>query len=93
MAGPGETIESAWPPLAVRLCEVVVNINLVNASLVNSNIFVGLGESTSWKNAENFLAKLKAQSAKTQGRRAWGGHGLPKVSPVPALPDPSTPCE
>jgi hypothetical protein len=27
-----------------------------------------------------------------QGRRAWGGHGLPKVSPGPAMPYPSTPC-
>ena len=23
---------------------------------------------------------------------ARGGHGLPKVSPGPAMPDPSTPC-
>jgi hypothetical protein len=23
---------------------------------------------------------------------AWGGHGLPKVSPGPAIPYPSTPC-
>jgi hypothetical protein len=24
---------------------------------------------------------------------AKGGHGLPKVSPEPAMPNPSTPCE
>jgi hypothetical protein len=23
---------------------------------------------------------------------AWGGHGLPKVSPGPAIPDPFAPC-
>jgi hypothetical protein len=26
------------------------------------------------------------------GRMARGGHGIPKVSPGPAMPDPSTPC-
>jgi hypothetical protein len=29
---------------------------------------------------------------KGHGRMAWGGRGLPKVSPRPAMPNPSTPC-
>jgi hypothetical protein len=28
----------------------------------------------------------------THGRKARGDHGLPKVSPGPAIPYPSTPC-
>jgi len=33
-----------------------------------------------------------AEAGRRHGRTARGGHGLPKVSPGPAMPDPSMPC-
>jgi hypothetical protein len=32
------------------------------------------------------------ETTKRHGRMARGGYGLPKVSPEPAMPNPSTPC-
>jgi hypothetical protein len=31
-------------------------------------------------------------AAQVHGRMGRGGHGIPKVSPGPAMPDPSMPC-
>jgi hypothetical protein len=33
------------------------------------------------------------EDAKLHGRMAWGEHGLPKVSPEPAMPNPLTPLQ
>jgi hypothetical protein len=35
----------------------------------------------------------KRPQSQKHSRMARGGHGLPKVSPGPAMPNPSTPCE